>query len=406
MTTKILTFVGHYLPGHKSGGQLRTIANMVDTLSDDFEFWIVTRDRDLGDAEPYPGVTRNCWNQVGRARVCYVDNEAPFAAIQALIEQTPHDAIYLNSFFDRRFSILPLMLRRFARVSDAPLFLAPRGEFSPGALALKPWRKRAYIFLAGLLGLYRDATFQAASEHEKLAILNVLKLPAEAVEIAIDLPRRYAEAAVPAVVPTVEESSDQTATRSVKLVFLSRISRKKNLDFALCVLALVQADVSFDIYGPVEDGEYWAECRALAKALPANVRVTYCGDAPAEDVERIFSRYDLFLFPTRGESYGQVIGECLSVGTPVLVSDQTPWLNLAAEGLGWDVPLDAPEVFARRIDELAALDVGQRRQGRERVRARARERLSDPKVIEANRALFNSVLRRWRVARGLPDASA
>ena len=398
MTIKLLTFVGHYLPGHKSGGQLRTIANMVDTLSDDFEFWIITRDRDLGDAAPYPGVSRNGWNQVGRARVCYVAIDAPFAVVHALIEKTPHDAIYLNSFFDPRFTILPLLLRRFAHVSDAPLFLAPRGEFSPGALALKPWRKRAYIFVSRMLGLYRDATFQAASEHEKQAIVKALSLPPSSVEIAIDLPRRRADAAVAG-------PEDEAEGGKVKLVFLSRISRKKNLDFALCVLAMVQAEVSFDIYGPVEDAEYWAECRTLAKALPSNVRVTYCGDAPADEVERIFSRYEIFLFPTRGESYGQVIGECLSVGTPVLVSDQTPWLDLAREGLGWDVPLDSPEVFARRIDEFAALDPAARRLARARVRERARERLSDPTVIEANRALFNSVLRKWRGARGLPDLS-
>lgn len=29
---KILTFVGYYLPGYKAGGQLRTIANMVENL--------------------------------------------------------------------------------------------------------------------------------------------------------------------------------------------------------------------------------------------------------------------------------------------------------------------------------------------------------------------------------------
>lgn len=398
MTTKILTFVGHYLPGHKAGGQLRTIANMVDTLSDEFEFWIVTRDRDLGDATPYPGVSRNRWNTVGPAHVYYLPVDAPYSAVRALIEKTPHDAIYLNSFFDPRFTILPLMLRRFRRVSDAPLFLAPRGEFSEGALALKPWRKRAYIFVSTVLGLYRDATFQAASEHEKLAILKCLRLPPDSVEIAIDLPRRRTEAAAPA-------PEDHAEGGRLKLVFLSRISRKKNLDFALCVLALVNCEVSFDIYGPVEDAEYWAECRALAKALPANARVTYCGDAPADEVERIFARYELFLFPTRGESYGQVIGECLSVGTPVLLSNQTPWLDLEREGLGWDVPLDSPEVFARHIDELAALDPAVRRQGRERVRERTRERLSDPRVVEANRDLFNNRLRMWRVAKGLPDVA-
>ena len=42
----ILVFLGNYLPGFKSGGPLRTIVNLVDNLSDEFEFLIITSDRD------------------------------------------------------------------------------------------------------------------------------------------------------------------------------------------------------------------------------------------------------------------------------------------------------------------------------------------------------------------------
>jgi glycosyltransferase involved in cell wall biosynthesis len=42
-------------------------------------------------------------------------------------------------------------------------------------------------------------------------------------------------------------------------------------------------------------------------------------------VPGVFRQYDLFVFPTRGENFGHVIIESLSVGTPVLLSDRTPW---------------------------------------------------------------------------------
>ena len=44
----ILSFAGHYLPGYKAGGPIRSIANMVDQLGDEFDFRIVAGDRDLG----------------------------------------------------------------------------------------------------------------------------------------------------------------------------------------------------------------------------------------------------------------------------------------------------------------------------------------------------------------------
>ncbi len=66
----ILAFIGHYLPGYKAGGPIRTLENMVDALGDEFEFRIVTSDRDLGDGDPgvicvHLGLAGTCpWQKV------------------------------------------------------------------------------------------------------------------------------------------------------------------------------------------------------------------------------------------------------------------------------------------------------------------------------------------------------
>jgi len=49
----ILCFVAYYPPGYKSGGPVRTIANMVEHLGDELDFRIVTRDRDALELEVY-----------------------------------------------------------------------------------------------------------------------------------------------------------------------------------------------------------------------------------------------------------------------------------------------------------------------------------------------------------------
>ena len=63
---KILLLVGNYLPGFKSGGALRSTVNMVERLGDEFEFWIVTSDRDVGDTSGYIGVNKNEWNNFAK----------------------------------------------------------------------------------------------------------------------------------------------------------------------------------------------------------------------------------------------------------------------------------------------------------------------------------------------------
>ena len=99
MKPNVLTFCGHYLPGYKSGGPVRSIANMVNILSDEISFSIVTSDRDLLDRMPYPGIKVDSWNSVGKAQVYYCSPEnRSIRSFSRLINATPHDILYLNSF--------------------------------------------------------------------------------------------------------------------------------------------------------------------------------------------------------------------------------------------------------------------------------------------------------------------
>jgi glycosyltransferase involved in cell wall biosynthesis len=152
----------------------------------------------------------------------------------------------------------------------------------------------------------------------------------------------------------------------------------------------VRAPVSFDIVGPQEDPAYWRECEALIAAVPPNVAVSYRGAITPEQVFGTLSNYDLFLFPSRGENYAHVIAESISVGTMVLVSQFTPWRNLEEDGVGWDVDLSDTGRFVEVIEHLALQAPSDRMKLRDRARASAIVRLSDPDALEQNRSLFSS----------------
>lgn len=383
----ILTFVGNYLPGYKAGGILRTIANSVDHLCEDFEFRIVTRDRDLGENKPYPDIKPNQWQQVGNAMVYYLQPQAiTVKNISNLIKGTPHHVLYLNSFFDP-FTIKVLWTRWVGRIKLKHLIVAPRGEFAWGSLGLKYKKKLAYIQISRLLGLYENVTWHASSEFEALDIVKVMKIKPDAINTALDLPNK-----------SIQDEFIDGAFQStpdcegLRLVFLSRIAREKNLDYALRVLSKVNAKVVFDIYGPAEDATYWKECQKLISQLPANLTVNYFGSVSPNEVVHIFSRYDLFLFPTAGENYGHVIAESLTSGTPVLISTETPWRNLQANQLGWDIDLVQMDTFVEIIEKLALQSYRERSKMRGFIKTKIMERLIDPTVLEANRQLFNKLL--------------
>jgi glycosyltransferase involved in cell wall biosynthesis len=153
---------------------------------------------------------------------------------------------------------------------------------------------------------------------------------------------------------TIRLPSKQSGT--LRAVFVSRISRKKNLIGALEMLRNLKGSVEFHIYGPAEDRAYWSECSEVITSLPPNVVVEYRGAVPHEEIADVLLAHEVFLFPTFGENFGHVIAEALTVARPVLISDQTPWRGLEEAGAGWDIPLDQPERFRQALQRC--VDMG------------------------------------------------
>ena len=376
---KILLFIGNYLPGYKAGGIIRNIANTTDHLCEYFDYYIVTKDRDLGDTVPYKDVKINSWEKVNNALVKYLTPEqTSYKNLVNLINETEHDIIILNGYFDV-FTIKILIYRKFNPVFFKPVVVASFGEFAWASLSQKYIKKYIFMKIAKLFNLYKGVTWRASSEFEKSDIVNVLNVNPDSVHITGDLPLKN--------ISDFETSFNEfyNPTESVlKIIFLSRISREKNLDYALKVLEKVKCRVIFDIYGPAENEKYWAECQLLISKMNDNIKITYFGNVKAEDVLKTFSQYDLFLFPTGGEAYGNVIAECLTVGTPVLISSETPWHNLENDGLGWDINLNDIEKFTYVIEQFASISPDQRIQNRSKIKKNIQKRLFDPFVLQSN----------------------
>jgi len=413
---RVALLVSHYLPGYRAGGPIRSIANLVQALGDEFQFTIITSDRDLGSDRPYRNVVSDKWLQSGKAQVMYLSPRSRMPdAMRQLLGHAEYDVLYLNSFFSRSFSILPLWLKNLGLIRSVPTLLAPRGEFAASALGIKPLRKRLYIRVAFGLGLYRQVIWHASSEFERRDILRVLPsnydqrnlilagslltgiygstceawLTANFITVASDLPISPAQ-------PTPRLRSKKPA--ELRLVFLARIARMKNLVGALRALGDLRGNVTFDIYGPLEDAAYWRECQEVIAQLPANVQVRQLGEVDHAAVPSILGQYDLFILPTLGENFGHAIAEALAAGCPVLISDRTPWRNLEAARAGFDVPLEQPERFHEILQFF--IDMDEPTHGEWHAGAQAYIKNSPwlADAVEQNRRLFLSAVEQGRKA--------
>lgn len=346
---KILILSDFYLPGFKSGA-LRTIANMVERMSEEFDFWILTGNRDSdGDQSRFADVRLNQWQPVGKATVFYAaPDQLNLKNIGKIVAEAMPDAVYLNSFFSA-LTVKFLLLRRLGKIGKLPIVLAPEGEFSKGAIALKARKKKSFMTLALPFGLYDDLIWKAVSSDEKEDIVREIGERGE-ILIAANMPPRT-------ILENFKiESKPPKKSGEAQFVFLSRISPKKNLKFALELLKTVSGRAIFDIYGSIEDEKYWAGCEKLIEKLPETVKVNFQGAVSYEQVAETFGKYHFFLFPTFGENFGHVVIESLAAGTPVVLSDQTPWRNLEKENIGWDLRLEEISIWrnvVRRCVEMS-----------------------------------------------------
>ncbi|GIH21012.1 glycosyltransferase family 4 protein [Rugosimonospora africana] len=320
---RVLATCGCFEPGFRGGGPVRSLAAIMASLPGHVDLLLVTRDRDLGSAQPYPGLSGR-WVDRYRSRIFYLDTRRPgqWLRLWRALRRDEYDLLYVNSLWAPVFTVVPVLAARLRLIRAATVLIAPRGELSAGALSLKAGKKRLFLrwwrpFLRGM-----DTVWHASTRHEATDIRSAF--PWASVEINQDQSQLPAEP-MPATEPEAGPA---------RLVFISRISPKKNLELALRALPLVGGRIDFDIYGPREDAAYWARCEALIALLPPTVRVRYRGELAPAAVPGTFHAYDAFVFPTLGENFGHAIAESLSASCPVICSDTTPWTDVLDKGGG------------------------------------------------------------------------
>ncbi|MBR4575206.1 MAG: glycosyltransferase family 4 protein [Lachnospiraceae bacterium] len=337
---KVLIITGRYLPGYRDGGPVRSLINLTEWMGDEYDIRIMCLDRDHGDTERYPDIKVNEYNTVGKAKVWYTP-EFKKEDIQKLADDV--DLVYVCGPYSD-YARLAMSLKKEGKIR-APFYVASMGSFSPEAFNIKGLKKRLFISYMKMTHMFDDVSWSVTSQREEHELKAVIGSGCKCV-VASDLPRKG-----------TTEHTHIKEDGSLKICFISRISRKKNL-IAIPEILKEQSDdcrIKLDIYGADEDKVYLRECLdkldELRKTHP-DCRWEYKGEADGSKIPSIFAEYDAFLFPTLGENYGHVIAESLASGCIPIISDTTPWLDLAEKGCGFVCPSGDITSFASAVKEL------------------------------------------------------
>ena len=243
--------------------------------------------------------------------------------------------IQLNSFFSFRWTILPLIIIKLLCL-NSKVIITPRGELNSYALKEKKFRKNFYIYLFKFFLNTKLISFLVSNSFEKNEAKKIINK--NKINIAEDF------------LPNYKDFKSKHKKFDNKLVFISHLKKTKNLDFALQVLKKLPEKIGLDVYGNIDDGNYYDFCIKTIQDLNLDKRVTFHGKIDDENVVKTFSKYKIFIFPSKTENFGYVILESMLAGTIPIISRNTPWTSKHKKSL-LALELDQDD-WAKQINEI------------------------------------------------------
>lgn len=332
-----------FWPQKKSGGPPISIMNLVQSVKDKFDIYIISKNHEINDDKPLEGIFPG-WNKFEFGKAFYTSkDEHTFKIITRLIEDVEPDVIYQNSFFSID-DLLPVLAYK-KKHKNVKVIVAPRGEFYPKRLQVGKLKKTVCGKLFRYSGLLKDIYFQGTGQEECMQEKAFLGIPDDHIMNIqnISLP-------VNGLHGSIEKKPNE-----LKLVYVARIHPTKNTLKAIEWLGELSGNVQYDIYGSIENEMYWKQCQDAIARLPQNITVRYKGVIAHDQVASTIAGYHAYYMPTTGENFGHSIVEAMLMGKPVVISDQTPWTDVNGNG-GFAISLNDEKAFGATLRNLCEMD--------------------------------------------------
>jgi glycosyltransferase involved in cell wall biosynthesis len=135
----------------------------------------------------------------------------------------------------------------------------------------------------------------------------------------------------------------------IRLVYAGQISSNKNIETTIkaCELFISQGyEINFKVIGKIMHGRY----NDLIKKHSFIQYITYCSK---EELINHYRNSDIFIMPSKHETFGLVYPEAMSQGLPVIYTRGQGFDGHFEEGeIGYPVQYDSPDEIVQRIEDI------------------------------------------------------
>ncbi|UKT64381.1 XrtY-associated glycosyltransferase XYAG1 [Pedobacter mucosus] len=239
--------------------------------------------------------------------------------------------IHIHSWWNL-VSVLSCLIAKFYNI---PVVLSPRGMLTSYTQHNRnTFLKKTLHHLVGKK-LLSYCHIHATSEQEEKEILKIAQ--PKSITIIPNLVKLRGK-------KPQEKNLDSDVIEKLNLIFLSRIEEKKGLPLLFNALAILDISWSLTIAGSGEP-DYVDSLKLIVKSLEISDRIKWIGQIEDDKKFDLMAAHDLLVLTSYNENFANVVIECLSVGTAVLISDKVGLADyVTSKDFGWVTPLDIHDI--------------------------------------------------------------
>lgn len=336
MFTKILQISAAYKPAYIYGGPTMSVAKLCEALANanvPIEVLTTTANGQTelnvrpGEVQNVDGVAVSYFKRLTKDHTHF--SPTLLKALKSKIKQNKQVVVHIHAWWN----LVSLLSCQIAKWSKVPVVLSPRGMLTEYTLGNRNAGFKSILHQVMGKRLLRYCHIHVTSEKEKQDVL------------------RFIQPKSLTVIPNLVELGNRQVAQpknsdsaQLRVIFLSRMEEKKGLELLLKALANVSFDWSLSLAGSGTNA-YVESLQLLVQQLGIVSNVEWMGQVKPADKFEVLAQHDLMALTSYNENFANVVIESLSVGTPVLLSDQVGLADYVLQKeLGWISTLNVEKI--------------------------------------------------------------